>query len=215
MTTTFAGNQAVQAGYYFNAIRWTIEPVAQDGARLSAGPASRAASPPPPRCWAPPSSAWPSSMFLPFIGFMLVAQVALAPVGRFLQAAAVGLTATYSPSYAVGAAHLTGQAADQGGIEAQGPPAATALRMLAAPFLGLAFVVTLPIVAAVVVVSALLKRITGQVADGASELAATVTPDVATGAAYLGGKEGSKATEAGEHPELDALAKELEQKRRS
>lgn len=214
MTTTFAGNQAVQSGYYFNAIRWTIEPVAQDGARLSAGPGSWRRIPTAAALLATPVLGLAFLMFLPFIGFLLTAQVVFAPVGRFLKAAAVGLTATYAPSYAVGAAHLTGQAADRAGVEAQGPPAPTALRMLAAPFIGLLFVVTLPVVALVVVAGALLKRLFGQVADGASDLAATVTPDVATGAAYLAGKEGSKPAEAGEHPELDALAKELEQKRR-
>jgi hypothetical protein len=87
--------------------------------------------------------------------------------------------------------------------------------LLTAPFIGLVYVVALPVVAMVTVGHALVRRATGHVSDGASELAATVAPDVATGAAYLGGQEdraGAAGAEA--HPELEKLAKELEEKRR-
>jgi hypothetical protein len=96
--------------------------------------------------------------------------------------------------------------------EGRGPPSRWLL--LAAPFLGLAYLVALPAIAAVSVGHALLRRLGGRVGDGASGLAATVAPDVATGAAYLAGHGGEAKPAAEPHPELEALAKELEEKRR-
>lgn len=213
MATTFNGNQAVESGYYLNASRWAIEPVAEDGGRLPAGPGRWRRIPTAAALLATPLLGLAFLMFLPFIGFVVTAQAALAPVARFFREAALGLTATLSPGLAVGASHLTGQAGPASGVEERGPPSRWLL--LAAPFIGLAYVVTLPVVALVTVGHALVRRATGHVADGASELAATVAPDVATGAAYLGGREGEKgAAPAATHPELDELAKELEEKRR-
>lgn len=212
MATTFNGNQAVQSGYYLEASRWAIEPVAEDGGRLPAGPGTWRRIPTAAALLATPIMGLAFLMFLPFIGIALTAQVALAPVVRFFREAAAGLTATMSPGYAVGAAHLTGKPAASDGVEERGPP--SAWMILAAPFIGLAYLVVLPTVALFTVGHALVRRATGHVSDGASELAATVAPDVATGAAYLGGREGEGHGEAEAHPELEKLAKELEEKRR-
>jgi hypothetical protein len=211
MATTFEGNQAVQSGYYLNASRWAIEPVAEDGGRLPAGP-GRWHRIPTVALLATPLLGLAFLVFLPFAGFALTAQLALAPVGRFLREAALGLTATLVPSAAVGAAHLTGQAGEREQVEARGPPSRWLL--LAAPFIGLVYLVTLPLVAAVAVGHALVRRLGGHASDGATRLAATVAPDVATGAAYLAGHEGDAKPAASAQAELDALAKELEQKRR-
>lgn len=212
MTTTFQGNQAVQSGYYLNASRWAIEPVAEDGGRLPAGPGRWRRVPTAAALLATPLLGLAFLMFLPFVGFALVAQAALAPVARFFREAAVGLAAAMSPGYAVGAAHLTGQPAAEGAVEERGPPSRWLL--LAAPIVGLVYVVALPVVAAVAIGHALLRRAGGKVSGGAADLAATVTPDVATGAAYLAGREGGEAPAAEPQPELDRLAKELEEKRR-
>lgn len=212
MATTHAGNQAVQSGYYFNASRWAIEPVAEDGGRLPAGPGRWHRVPTAAALLAAPLLGLAFLVFLPFIGFALTAEAALAPVGRFFHEAAVGLTATMSPGYAVGAAHLTGKPGAAGAVEERGPPSRWLL--LAAPLVGLVYVVTLPAVALLTVGAALLRRATGQVSDGASGLAASVAPDVATGAAYLGGHEGDEKPAAEATPELERLAKELEEKRR-
>jgi hypothetical protein len=212
MTTTFSGNQAVESGYYFNASRWSIEPVAEDGARLPAGPGRWHRIPTAAALLATPLLGLAFLMFLPFIGFLLTAQAALTPVGRFAREVAVGFGATLSPIPVVGASHLTGQADGSEATLERGPPSRWLL--LAAPFIGLIYVVTLPLVALVAVGHALVRRLTGHVADGASELAATVAPSVATGAAYLGGQEGEKAADQAAHEELDKLAKELEERRK-
>lgn len=212
MATTFNGNQAVESGYYLNASRWAIEPVAEDGGRLPEGPGTWRRIPTVAALLGTPLLGLAFLMFLPFVGFALTAQAALTPVGRFFREASVGLAATLSPGYAVGAAHLTGKAAAGEGVEERGPPSRWLL--LAAPFIGLVYVVTLPVVAVVAVLHALVRRLTGHVSDGASELAATVAPDVATGAAYLGGREGEAKPGTEAHPELEKLAEEVEAKRR-
>ena len=111
-----------------------------------------------------------------------------------------------------GTSHLAGKGGAQETGARRGPPSRWLL--LAAPFVGLVYVVTLPVVALVTVGHALARRLTGRVVDGAADLAATVAPDVATGAAYLAGHEGGPKAGAPEHPELEKLAKELEEKRR-
>lgn len=212
MATTYEGNQAVQSGYYLDASRWAIEPVAEDGGRLPAGPGSWRRIPTLAALLATPMLGLAFLVFLPFIGFALTAQAALTPVAGFFREAAVGLTATMRPGYAVGVAHLTGQPGGAGHVEERGPPSRWLL--LAAPVIGLVYVVALPVVAVVTVGHALVRRLTGHVHDGAADLAATVTPDVATGAAYLSGHEEGHPAAAEPQPELDRLAEELEEKRR-
>jgi len=212
MATTFHGNQAVESGYYLNASRWAIEPVAEDGGRLPDGPGAWRRIPTAAALLATPLLGLAFLMFLPFIGFVVTAQAAFAPVARFFREASVGLAATMRPGYAVGATHLTGKPAAEGSVEERGPPSRWLL--LAAPFIGLLYVVALPVVALATVGHALVRRLGGHVGEGASELAATVTPDVATGAAYLGGREADGKPAEEVHSELEALAKELEEKRR-
>ena len=89
-------------------------------------------------------------------------------------------------------------------------------RALAAPFLGLAYVALLPVVGAAALGLALLRRLTGRVAAGAGDLAASVPPGVATGAAYQSGAEGGKAGQHAQAPasaELEALEEEIGGKR--
>jgi hypothetical protein len=214
MATTFHGNQAVQSGYYLDTSRWAIEPVAEDGGRLPAGPGRWRRIPTAAALLATPVLGLAFLMFLPFIGFALTAQALFTPVAGFFREAAAGLTATMSPSYAVGEAHLAGRPDGREGVEARGPPSRWLL--VAAPFIGLVYVVALPVVAVVTVGHALVRRLGGRVSGSASELAATVTPDVATGAAYLDGHgaDGAEPAEHGEQAELDRLAKELEERRR-
>ena len=231
MATTYQSKQGVPSGYYFNASRWAIEPVAEDGAALPAGPGCWLRLPTAVALLATPVLGLAFLVFLPFIGFALTAQAAIAPVARLFQGATEGLAATFSPSYAVGASHLTGQDAAHGSVAERGPPPATLGRLLAAPFAGLAFVVALPVLAVAFVAHGLLRKLTGHVAEGARDLAASVTPPAATGAAHLAGHEGppeakakeAEAQEAEEAEEataeepaeaLERLAKELEEKRR-
>jgi len=83
---------------------------------------------------------------------------------------------------------------------------------LIVPVVGLAFLVFLPAIGMVLLAKAIVMKVTGHVAEGATGLAATIAPDHATGAAYMTGKkEGEQADE--ENPELDKLEKEIEEKR--
>ncbi len=82
---------------------------------------------------------------------------------------------------------------------------------LVVPVVGLAFLMFLPAIGFALFGKAVVMKVTGQVAEGASSLAATVAPDLATGAAYMTGKkEGEKAEK---DAELEKLAKEIEEKR--
>jgi hypothetical protein len=86
---------------------------------------------------------------------------------------------------------------------------------LVVPLVGLAFLIFLPAIGFWLVGKALVMKVTGHVAEGASSLAATVAPDLATGAAHMTGKkEGEEAEEGGEKDaDLEKLAKEIEEKR--
>ncbi len=81
------------------------------------------------------------------------------------------------------------------------------------PVVGLAFLMFLPAIGFALFGQAIAMKVTGHVAEGATNLAATVAPDLATGAAYMTGhKEGEKPAEKAA-PELEKLAKEIEEKR--
>ncbi len=82
---------------------------------------------------------------------------------------------------------------------------------LIVPVVGLAFLMFLPAIGFALLGKAVVMKVTGHVAEGASSLAATVAPDLATGAAYMTGKkEGEKAEK---DPALEKLEKEIEEKR--
>ena len=82
------------------------------------------------------------------------------------------------------------------------------------PVVGLGFLMFLPAIGFALFGQALVMKLTGHVAEGASALAATVAPDLATGAAYMAGHkdEEKKATEK-VTPEIEKLEKEIEEKR--
>jgi len=83
---------------------------------------------------------------------------------------------------------------------------------LVVPIVGLAFLMFLPMIGFVLLAKAIVMKVTGQVAEGATSLAATVAPDLATGAAYMTGKKEGEKAEA-KNPELEKLEKEIEEKR--
>jgi hypothetical protein len=86
------------------------------------------------------------------------------------------------------------------------------LLFLVVPVIGLAFLMFLPAIGFALFGKAIAMRLTGHVAEGATSLAANIAPDLATGAAYMTGKEEEKA--AGKvSPELEKLEKELKEKR--
>ncbi len=107
---------------------------------------------------------------------------------------------------------------DQGGTL----PGDTTTRYLAVPFpallaiapvVGLGFVLSLPLVGFALVGYALVRRVSGHVSERAGALAATVAPPQATGAAYLGGREGEKKNDE-VSPEIEKLEKEVSDQRK-
>ncbi len=105
---------------------------------------------------------------------------------------------------------------DEGGV-LPGDGAARYVRVpfpalfLIVPVVGLAFLMFLPAIGLFLVAKALVMKVTGHVAEGASDLAATIAPDHATGAAYLTGKKEGEAAE--KSPELEKLEREIGEKR--
>ncbi len=84
---------------------------------------------------------------------------------------------------------------------------------LVVPVVGLAFLMFLPAIGFALFAQAIAMKITGRVVESAGSLAASVAPDMATGAAYMTGhKEGEKKAEPAT-PEVEKLAKEIESKR--
>lgn len=90
------------------------------------------------------------------------------------------------------------------------------LLFLVVPVLGALFLVFLPVIGFGLLLNGLVKRVLGGVKTGAEDLAANVTPGWAPGAAHLTGKPGEekKEGEAKAAPELEKLAKEIEEKRK-
>jgi hypothetical protein len=88
------------------------------------------------------------------------------------------------------------------------------LLFVVVPVVGLAFLMFLPFIGFALLGWAIIQRVTGHVAKGADALAATVAPPHATGAAYLGGREGEKKNEE-VSPEIEKLEKEVADKRKS
>jgi hypothetical protein len=82
------------------------------------------------------------------------------------------------------------------------------------PVVGLAFLIFLPFIGFALFAWAIVQRITGHVSREAGALAATVAPPQATGAAYLGGREGEEKNEA-VSPEVEKLEKEVAEKRKA
>jgi hypothetical protein len=87
------------------------------------------------------------------------------------------------------------------------------LLFLVVPIVGLAFLIFLPAIGFFLIAQAIVLRLTGHVAEGASALAATVVPDHATGAAYMTGQKEGEKPAAAPAPELEKLEKEIKEKR--
>ena len=88
------------------------------------------------------------------------------------------------------------------------------LVLAAAPVLGGAFVVALPFIAFGVTAYAIGKRLTGLGRAGAREVAATLAPPWAPGAAHLTGAPPAEGGAPAEDRRADELAEEIEAKRK-
>jgi len=122
--TTHTGNEAVKSGYYFNSATWSIEPIAEDGARLPASEGTFYSVPTLVALLATPVMGLAFLVFLPFIGIYLSFKAALSPVFQLVHGSAGSMAATMSPGWQPGEAHLTGKRHEHPSVEEKGPPAA-------------------------------------------------------------------------------------------
>jgi hypothetical protein len=88
------------------------------------------------------------------------------------------------------------------------------LLFLIIPVVGLAFLMFLPFIGFALLGVAMAKGVTGRLQERAGAFAATVAPPQATGAAYLGGREGEEKNEQ-VAPEIEALEKEVADRRKA
>lgn len=133
MATTYESGSAVRSGYYFNAARWHVEPVAADGGRLPAGSGSWIRVPTAVALLLVPVLGATFLVFLPLVGFIVSLQALAAPVLKTFHASATDLAVTVSPGWRPGEAHFTGTRIENAGVEEKGPTAGgDALEALAA-----------------------------------------------------------------------------------
>jgi hypothetical protein len=121
MTNTTAGGGAVKSGYYLDANRWHLEPVASDGGTL------------PPGRWVRIPTAAALALvpvlgglflvFLPFIGIVLTLRAIAGEMVKALHGPAAELAATVTPGWQPGEAHFTGMRPERAGAEEKAPAA--------------------------------------------------------------------------------------------
>jgi len=111
--TRYESNATVKSGYYFNPITMNVVPVARDGERLPNEKGTWFAIPTVAALALTPILGALFLMFLPAIGFVLVAEAAGKRIAGAFSASAGELAATMAPGWVPGEAHLTGKAADE------------------------------------------------------------------------------------------------------
>jgi hypothetical protein len=120
----YESGSAVRSGYYFNAARWHVEPIANDGEKLPAGRGSWMKIPTAAALVLVPILGATLLMFLPLIGFALVLHAMASQVMKLFRTSATDLAATMSPGWQPGEAHFTGKSPENAGVEEKGPIAA-------------------------------------------------------------------------------------------
>lgn len=121
MATTYESGSKAMSGYYFNAARWHVEPIANDGDRLPEGNGSWVKVPTAAALLLVPILGATFLMFLPLIGFILLAHAAAQPLVKAFRAQATELAATVSPGWQPGEAHFTGKRPESAEVEEKGP----------------------------------------------------------------------------------------------
>ena len=123
MATTYESGSKVNSGYYFNAARWHVEPIEKDGGRLPEGNGRWMKVPTAAALLLVPILGATFLMFLPFIGFALLAHAMATKTFGLFRTHATELAATMSPGWQPGEAHFTGKRAENAGVEEKGPTA--------------------------------------------------------------------------------------------
>ncbi len=119
--TTYQSGAAVRSGYYFNPVRWHVEPIANDGGKLPDVPGRWIKVPTPVALLLVPILGATFLMFLPLIGFVMLFRAVGASFIRVFGASATDLAATMSPGWQPGEAHFTGMRPEHAGVEEKGP----------------------------------------------------------------------------------------------
>ncbi|ABS26045.1 hypothetical protein [Anaeromyxobacter sp. Fw109-5] len=126
MANKFKSGSAVQSGYYFNAMKWHVEPIAKDGDRLPEGKGEWMKVPTLAALALIPILGLTFLMFLPMIGFVIFARALVNPIIAMFNRGATELASTVSPGWQPGEAHFTGKPTEGAGTEEKGPTAADA-----------------------------------------------------------------------------------------
>ncbi len=121
--TTYESGSAVQSGYYFNPVRWHVEPIATDGDKLPEVAGRWMKVPTVAALLLVPILGATFLMFLPLIGFIMLFRALGASVLRVFRASAGDLAATMSPGWQPGEAHFTGKRPENTDVEEKGPTA--------------------------------------------------------------------------------------------
>lgn len=121
MANTYESGSAVRSGYYFNAARWHVEPIANDGEKLPQTPGSWIKVPTVAALLLVPILGATFLMFLPLIGFVMLFKALGASVLRVFRASAADLAVTMSPGWQPGEAHFTGKRPESADVEQKGP----------------------------------------------------------------------------------------------
>ena len=121
--TTYQSGSAVRSGYYFNAARWHVEPIASDGTKLPEVPGSWIKVPTAAALLLVPILGATFLMFLPLVGFVMLFRALGASVLRVFRTSAGELAATMSPGWQPGEAHFTGKRPENAVVEEKGPMA--------------------------------------------------------------------------------------------
>ena len=121
MANTYESGSAVRSGYYFNAARWHVEPIANDGGKLPQTPGSWSKVPTVAALLLVPILGATFLMFLPLIGFVMLFKALGASALRVFRASAADLAVTMSPGWQPGEAHFTGKRPESADVEEKGP----------------------------------------------------------------------------------------------
>jgi hypothetical protein len=121
MIKTVNAGTPVKSGYYFNLKTWVVHPTAKDGEQLP-GDADEKWVPMslPVAVMAAPLLGAGFLMFMPALGFYLVAQAAARPITNLFHKTTTELAATMSPGLVPGEAHLTGKREDDAEMKEAG-----------------------------------------------------------------------------------------------
>jgi hypothetical protein len=111
--TTYESGAAVKSGYYLNAKRWHLEPIAKDGDRLPAGEGSWLKVNTAVALMLVPVLGATFLMSLPVIGFAVFGRAVAGKALATFTRSAEDLASTVSPGWAAGEAHLGGKPGEE------------------------------------------------------------------------------------------------------